>query len=98
MWSWQTLAGSPGYIAPEMYISPDYEYNELIDEWSLGATLFEVMTGEDMVLEDREVSKPKQRWNRCKVDMPTEVSAIKKLLILNPEKRSRCDDFLKMIT
>ena len=90
--------GSPGYIAPEMYLSPDYEYNELIDEWSLGATLFEVMTGEDMVLDDSELRKPKQRWNKCKVDMPPEVSAIKKLLSINPKRRSSCENFLKMIT
>ena len=93
----QGFVGSPGYIAPEMYQSPDYEYNELIDEWSLGATLFEVMTGEDKVLKDSEESKAKPRWNKCIVDMPTEVFAIKKLLSIDPKRRISSEEFLKMV-
>ena len=89
--------GTPGYIAPEMYISNNYEYDEKVDEWSLGATLFKVLTGEDMVLSDDEEVKPKPRWKRCRVKMQKEIEAVKKLLTVDPKKRATAAEFLKML-
>ena len=91
------FVGTPGYIAPEMYISAKYQYDEKVDEWSLGATLFEVLTGEDMVSTEAEEIKPKPRWNHCKVKMPKEIEAVKMLLKIEPKKRATAAEFLKML-
>ena len=91
------FVGTPGYVAPEMYISAKYQYDEKVDEWSLGATLFEVLTGEDMVSTEAEEIKPKPRWNHCKVNMPKEIEAVKMLLKIEPKMRATAAEFLKML-
>lgn len=37
-----TVTGTPSYRAPEMF---EYGYNESVDMWALGVTIFQLMTG-----------------------------------------------------
>ena len=91
--------GTPGYVAPEMFIDPPVKYTCIVDEWSLGSTLFEVLTGEELVVGDtiEEEKNPQPRWNKVIVNMPLEVKAVKKLLVKNPKKRKSAADLLKSI-
>ena len=45
--------GTPGYIAPEMFETVNPSYDEKVDCWSLGAVLYEVLTFEMLVEEQR---------------------------------------------
>ena len=39
-----TVIGTPHYMAPEIVLGK--EYNELVDLWSVGVILYELMVGE----------------------------------------------------
>ncbi|PHH61833.1 hypothetical protein CDD81_7936 [Ophiocordyceps australis] len=88
----KTMCGTLDYLPPEM-INPgssDNYYNEKIDLWSLGVLTYEFLVGE-APFEDTPVMTHR-RIARADMTIPSFVSheaadLIKKLLVLDPEKR-----------
>ncbi|CAF3440944.1 unnamed protein product [Fusarium graminearum] len=88
----KTMCGTLDYLPPEM-IKPgtsDNFYNEKVDLWSLGVLTYEFLVGE-APFEDTPVMT-QRRIARADMSIPTWVSPeatdlIKKLLVLDPEKR-----------
>ncbi|KAM4054723.1 kinase [Hirsutella rhossiliensis] len=88
----KTMCGTLDYLPPEM-VKPgslDNYYDEKIDLWSLGVLTYEFLVGE-APFEDTPVMT-QRRISRVDMSIPSFVSAeasdlIKKLLVLNPEKR-----------
>ena len=78
--------GTPGYIAPEMFDN-EKSYDEKVDCWSLGAVLYEVLTNERLVEQAEEQVNPTPKWCKVKGYMPTQVSAVKILLVVDPMRR-----------
>ena len=91
--------GTRGYIAPEMY-HDDEPYDQKVDDWSLGAVLYEVLTDETLVKKldtvDEEL-RPKPNWTKVKAYMSEEVIGVKALLVLNPKDRKSANDLLKRL-
>ncbi|KAM7201008.1 Serine/threonine-protein kinase ark1 [Naviculisporaceae sp. PSN 640] len=88
----QTLCGTLDYLPPEMIGSGgrDKWYNEKVDLWSLGVLTYEFLVGE-APFEDTPIMTQK-RIARADMKIPDWVSKeakdlIKKLLVLDPEKR-----------
>ncbi|EGO57803.1 serine/threonine-protein kinase 6 [Neurospora tetrasperma FGSC 2508] len=88
----QTLCGTLDYLPPEMIRSgsKDNWYNEKVDLWSLGVLTYEFLVGE-APFEDTPIMTQK-RIARADMTIPEWVSKeakdlIKKLLVLDPEKR-----------
>ncbi|KAM5379563.1 hypothetical protein ACJZ2D_003911 [Fusarium nematophilum] len=92
-----TMCGTLDYLPPEM-LKPgtsDNYYNEKVDLWSLGVLTYEFLVGEapfedTMVMTHRRIA-------RADMSIPSWVSPeatdlIKKLLVLNPEKRIPLED------
>ena len=91
--------GTRGYIAPEMY-QPDEPYGQRVDNWSLGAVLYEVITNNTLVKKENNVEEeldPKPQWTKVKASMPREVSGIKALLVVNPKERKSAKDQVKQL-
>ncbi|CVK89201.1 probable protein kinase Eg22 [Fusarium mangiferae] len=88
----KTMCGTLDYLPPEM-IKPgtsDNFYNEKVDLWSLGVLTYEFLVGE-APFEDTPVMT-QRRIARADMSIPSWVSPeatdlIKKLLVLDPEKR-----------
>ena len=78
--------GTPGYIAPEMF-DDEKSYDEKVDCWSLGAVLYEVLTNTTLVEKVEEQLNPTPKWEKVKAYMPTHVSAVKRLLVVDPMGR-----------
>ncbi|SPQ22713.1 2a7c19b2-d50d-4bb3-adc6-988e80fe0834 [Thermothielavioides terrestris] len=88
----KTLCGTLDYLPPEMIKSGsrDNWYNEKVDLWSLGVLTYEFLVGE-APFEDTPIMTQK-RIARADMTIPEWVSKeakdlIKKLLVLDPEKR-----------
>ncbi|KAM7223598.1 hypothetical protein V8F06_001072 [Rhypophila decipiens] len=88
----QTLCGTLDYLPPEMVGSGGREkwYNEKVDLWSLGVLTYEFLVGE-APFEDTPIMTQK-RIARADMKIPDWISKeardlIKKLLVLDPEKR-----------
>ncbi|RMJ27741.1 serine threonine-protein kinase [Aspergillus sp. HF37] len=88
----QTMCGTLDYLPPEMLKpgSQDSYYNEKVDLWSLGVLTYEFLVGE-APFEDTPVMT-QRRIARADMTVPSFVSPeardlIKKLLVLDPEKR-----------
>ena len=93
--------GTPGFIAPEMY-SPDGtvpKYNELVDEWSLGACMYELIVCESLVQSEdvEEESNPRPKWNKVKVNIPAFLAASKGLLVMDPNERMSAKEVLEIL-
>ncbi|KAJ6123256.1 Serine/threonine-protein kinase ark1 [Penicillium capsulatum] len=93
----QTMCGTLDYLPPEMLKpgSQDNYYSEKVDLWSLGVLMYEFLVGE-APFEDTPVMT-QRRIARADMQVPSFVSPeardlIKKLLILDPEKRIPLDD------
>ena len=56
--------GTEGYIAPELWLSDDYD--ERVDIFSVGAILFELMTGEPLVKDERALMRQDIIWSSRK--------------------------------
>ncbi|KAF4435843.1 aur protein kinase [Fusarium austroafricanum] len=95
-----TFCGTLDYLPPEM-VNPkisDYAYDRRVDLWSLGVLAYEFLVGEapfedDMVMTHRRIAKADMR-------VPPFVSAeatdlIKKLLVVDPQKRLPLDEVLR---
>ncbi|KAK1756251.1 Serine/threonine-protein kinase ark1 [Echria macrotheca] len=92
-----TLCGTLDYLPPEMIRSgsKDNWYNEKVDLWSLGVLTYEFLVGE-APFEDTPIMTQK-RIARADMTIPEWVSKeakdlIKKLLVLDPEKRLPLED------
>ncbi|KAK7742042.1 spindle assembly checkpoint kinase [Cytospora paraplurivora] len=92
-----TLCGTLDYLPPEMIKSgsKDNWYDEKVDLWSLGVLTYEFLVGE-APFEDSPVMT-QRRIARADMTIPAFVSPeardlIKKLLVLDPDKRLPLDD------
>ncbi|RYP45376.1 hypothetical protein DL768_008266 [Monosporascus sp. mg162] len=92
----QTMCGTLDYLPPEMLKpgSSDNTYNEKVDLWSLGVLTYEFLVGE-APFEDTPVMT-QRRIARADMTVPSFVSPeardlIKRLLVLDPEKRIPLD-------
>ncbi|KAL1967774.1 hypothetical protein VTN77DRAFT_2463 [Rasamsonia byssochlamydoides] len=93
----QTMCGTLDYLPPEMLRpgSQDNYYNEKVDLWSLGVLTYEFLVGE-APFEDTPVMT-QRRIARGDMTIPSFVSPeardlIKRLLVLDPEKRIPLDE------
>ncbi|KAL2842953.1 kinase-like domain-containing protein [Aspergillus pseudoustus] len=96
----QTMCGTLDYLPPEMLKpgSQDNFYNEKVDLWSLGVLTYEFLVGE-APFEDTPVMT-QRRIARADMSVPSFVSTeakdlIKRLLVLDPEKRITLDEIQK---
>ncbi|KAL4806972.1 kinase-like domain-containing protein [Aspergillus unguis] len=96
----QTMCGTLDYLPPEMLTSNPQGnyYNEKVDLWSLGVLTYEFLVGE-APFEDTPVMTQK-RIQRGDMQVPSFVSPeardlIKRLLVLDPEKRITLDEIQK---
>ncbi|OOF92303.1 hypothetical protein ASPCADRAFT_133369 [Aspergillus carbonarius ITEM 5010] len=93
----QTMCGTLDYLPPEMLKpgSQDNYYSEKVDLWSLGVLTYEFLVGE-APFEDTPVMT-QRRIARADMTVPSFVSPeardlIKRLLVLDPEKRISLDE------
>ena len=95
------FAGTPGYMAPEIYNS-DSKYTEAIDEWSLGATFYEMIVGQRLVRNPddiKEAKLPQEIWEAGKVKMMDNVKdLVKRLILINPSQRISAAKFRKLLS
>ncbi|KAJ5605913.1 serine/threonine-protein kinase Eg2 [Penicillium lagena] len=93
----QTMCGTLDYLPPEMLKpgSQDNFYSEKVDLWSLGVLTYEFLVGE-APFEDTPVMT-QRRIARADMSVPSFISPeakdlIKRLLVLDPEKRIPLDE------
>ncbi|KFY95234.1 hypothetical protein V498_03458 [Pseudogymnoascus sp. VKM F-4517 (FW-2822)] len=96
----QTMCGTLDYLPPEMLKpgSGDNWYGEKVDLWSLGVLTYEFLVGE-APFEDTMIMT-QRRITRADMTVPSFVSPeakdlIKRLLVLDPEKRIQLDQVLQ---
>ncbi|RDW90888.1 aurora family serine/threonine-protein kinase [Aspergillus mulundensis] len=96
----QTMCGTLDYLPPEMLTSNPQGnfYNEKVDLWSLGVLTYEFLVGE-APFEDTPVMT-QRRIQRGDMQVPSFVTPeardlIKRLLVLDPEKRISLDEIQK---
>ncbi|KAI5465765.1 kinase-like domain-containing protein [Mariannaea sp. PMI_226] len=92
----KTMCGTPDYLPPEMIKPSNSEnwYSSKVDLWSLGVLTYEFLVGE-APFEDEPIAT-QRRIIRADMTIPSWVSPeatdlIKKLLVLDPEKRIPLD-------
>ncbi|EEA25893.1 spindle assembly checkpoint kinase [Talaromyces marneffei ATCC 18224] len=93
----QTMCGTLDYLPPEMLVRGSQEnfYSDKVDLWSLGVLTYEFLVGE-APFEDTPVMT-QRRITRADMTIPSFVSPeardfIKRLLVLDPEKRMSIDE------
>ena len=92
--------GTPGFIAPELYTEGTVpKYDEKVDLWGLGATMYEVIVGDSLVKteEYEEEANPKPMWDEVKINIPSFLRAVKGLLVVDPKQRKSARDVCKML-
>ena len=94
--------GTPGYSAPEVINSGPRgpKYSSKVDEWSLGATLYEVCTRDFLVKDADNISEclaPKLCWKNIDKQLEKFTKKIEKLLTLSPDDRMTVEDFYKAV-
>ncbi|KAF2684435.1 serine/threonine protein kinase, AGC family [Lentithecium fluviatile CBS 122367] len=92
-----TYCGTLDYLPPEMIVprTPGNSYDEKVDLWALGVLIYEFLVGE-APFEDTPVATTR-RIARGDMNIPSFVSAeaadlIKKLLVVDPQKRLSLDE------
>lgn len=90
-----TMCGTLDYLPPEMLSTYDDSYTDKVDLWSLGVLMYEFLVGV-APFEDSQVMT-KRRIVRGEYTVPNFISSdakdlIKKLLVLDPEKRIALED------
>ncbi|XP_066214287.1 serine/threonine-protein kinase MARK2-like, partial [Saccopteryx leptura] len=94
----KTYCGTEWFMAPEMLQCRTYEGRK-VDIWGLGVILFQMVTGE-LPFKNRDLTKVKKKIMAGKFTIPGFLSVecqalLKKLMALNPSKRSAADEILK---
>ena len=92
--------GTSGFIAPEMYTDGGVPtYSELVDEWSLGACMYELIFGDCLVKSEdyEEQANPKPKWEKVKVKIPSFITALKGLLVIEPGRRKSAQEILRIL-
>ena len=92
--------GTRGFIAPEMYTNGTVPvYDEKVDCWSLGASMYELLVGDSLVMteEYEEETNPKPKWKEAKINSPSFLKAVKALLRIEPKSRKSAKDVLKIL-
>ena len=93
--------GTTGFIAPEMFVDGKVPtYNELVDEWSLGASMYEVIFCDSLVKSEEyeDQANPKPRWDKVKVKIPTFIKALEGLLVIEPKERKSVEEILRILS
>ena len=94
--------GTPGYVAPEVILSDIHKtsYDRKADMWSLGATIYEMLTGVYLVsnTNNRAVClSPPQKWNKVDESLRECAEISKNLLVKDPKDRMSSSEFLSKV-
>ncbi|XP_059843840.1 serine/threonine-protein kinase Chk2 [Hypanus sabinus] len=101
----KTLCGTPTYLAPEVLLGAGAgSYSKAVDCWSLGVILFICLAGyppfsdqnKEMALRDQIIKGHYKLIRDCWVNVSeTAKDLVKKLLVVDPEKRLSTEEALK---
>lgn len=86
----QRTCGTPGYMAPEQYLSPNVDW--LADQYSFGAVFYKILTGSEAFKEEqRNQATQKHLCPDPSIDNPKLKSPFVDLVqkMMNPEKEER---------
>ena len=94
--------GTPSYVAPEVILSDmkRTKYDRKADMWSLGATLYEILTGDYLVpkAKNQELClNPTVKWYKVQGGLKECADVVKNLLARDPKQRLSSSDFLSDI-
>lgn len=94
-----TLCGTPLYLAPE--VLKFEKYNNKVDLWSIGAILFQMMTGQPPYTANNHVELLRNiETSRLKIPRNIAISEdcinlLKVLLVVKPDSRTTFEEFFK---
>lgn len=81
--------GTEGYVAPELWLADD-EYDERVDIFSVGAILFELMSGVPLYDSELALLRQEEIWDRRKALVPDDAlrACLHDLLSYDPNARA----------
>ena len=96
--------GTPGYIAPEVLMCHTIKknYDRSCDMWSVGAVLYELLTGDKLVAREcvnimNKCVYPEKKWEKVDNQFKPYIKILQKILISSPKSRLSASDVLSMI-